>query len=99
MTEFQPRNDDVDKLIPADLDEAFVIDGARRVLEGVWDPDNSEWREEYEAHRLLTEAGMVEPGVDLDRVAQAVADIKTARDLVDAVFEERADSGEDSKSN
>ena len=103
MTEFQPPNnessDETDKLVPADMDEAFIADGARRTLEGVWNPEDADWKEGYEAHRLLMDAGMVEPAVDLDKIAKAVADMNEARKLVDAVFEQHVDNDEGPTSN
>ncbi len=100
MTEFKPQDnepsDEADKLVPADMDEAFIADGARRVLEGIWNPEDPAWREAYEAHRLLMDAGMVEPAVDLDKIAKAVVDLDEARKSVDEAFGERTDNDEDS---
>ena len=91
MTESQPQNsepdNEADKLTPVNMDEAFVVDGARRDLEGVWNPDDSEWKEEYEAHRLMMKAGLAEPTVDLDKIRDAVANLDEARKAVDDVFD------------
>lgn len=91
MTEIQPQgnesNDEADKLIPTNMDEAFVADGARRALVGTWNPDNPDWKEEFEAHRLLMEAGVVEPVVDLSSIRNAVADLDEARKAVDDIFD------------
>ena len=92
MTEFQHRNnesdDEASELIPADMDEAFAVDGARRHLGDAWNPDDPAWKEEYEAHRLLMEAGLTEPAINLDKIRQAVVDIDQARKAVDEVFDD-----------
>ena len=91
MTESQPQNSEpdnkADKLIPENMDEAFIVDGARRALEGVWNPDNPEWKDEYEAHRLIMEAGLTEPAVDLDKIRDAATSLDEARKAVDDVFD------------
>lgn len=91
MTEIQPQgneaNDKADKLIPTNMDEAFVVDGARRALVGIWNPDDPKWKEEFEAHRLLMEAGMVQPAVDLDKIRKNVADLEQARKAIDEIFD------------
>lgn len=100
MIESQHQNsepdDEADKLIPTNMDEAFAVDGARRALDGTWNPDDPAWKEEYEAHRLMMEAGLTEPAVNLDKVRQAVADIDEARNAVDEAF---GDQENDPKSN
>ncbi len=91
MTEIQPQgneaNDEANKLIPTNIDEAFAVDGARRALGGTWNPDDPGWKEEFEAHRLLMDAGMVQPAVDIDKIRNAVADLDQARKAIDDIFD------------
>ena len=91
MTEIQPHsnesNDEVDKLIPTNMDEAFAVDGSRRLLEGIWNPEDPEWKEEFEAHRLLMDAGMVQPAVNIDKIRNEVAALDQARKAIDEIFD------------
>lgn len=110
MTEFQPHDSESDdeegKLIPTNMDEAFAVDGARRNLEGVWNPEDPAWKEAYESHRLMMEAGLTEPAVDIDKVSKAIADLSNVRKAVDEVFNghdnqptQHPDDGEDPASS
>lgn len=99
MTEFQPNNiepRDENTLTPGSMEESFTADGMRRTLDGTWNPEDPEWEEAYEAHRLLLEAGLTKPAVNLDNVRRATSEINEARKLVDNVFEEQNDSDKDS---
>lgn len=96
MTEIQPQgnesNDEVAKLIPTDMDEAFAVDIARRVLGGMWNPEDPAWKAECVVHDLALEAGLAEPMVDLDEIRSVVADLDKARKAVDDVSKESDNS-------
>ena len=77
--------------MPGSMEEAFVADGARRTLGDTWNPGDPEWKEDFEAHRMLHEAGLAGPSVNLDAIREALSDLDEARQKVDAVF------GEDDK--
>jgi nitrate reductase NapE component len=83
MTEFQPKDgkeeSDNGGVIPGSMEEDFAVDSARRVLGETWNPEDPKWREAFEAHRLLSEAGVEKPKVDLNKIRQAGADTESRK--------------------
>ncbi len=76
MTEFQPSNSEPSNeggLAPGSMEEAFIADGVRRTLGDTWNPEDPDWKEAYEAHRMLMEAGLTEPAVNLDKIREIIA--------------------------
>ncbi|MNH58459.1 hypothetical protein D3C85_1187070 [compost metagenome] len=97
MTESQPQNSESNNengLTPGSMEEAFALDGARRNLDGVWNPEDPEWKEAYEVQRMMIEAGLTEPAVNLDKLREAVSDLAEARQAIDEVFDGKDDESE-----
>lgn len=103
MNESHPDSNDpsnqaneLNEIISADREEAIVAEETSNMLEGMWNPEDPQWQQDYQAHQLMHQAGLSEPGVNLDKIQQATDQLDQARRAVDDAFD--ALDG-DSKSN
>ena len=92
MTEPTPSNDEPKELPSGSMEEQFVADGVRRILDSMWMPEDPEVQEYLESERLAREAGIATPAVDLDIICQEIEKVAEARDAIDKIFDEMDDS-------